>query len=109
MQQDRHYTPGHDKQLLDDILASIATIDLHYNTLVDGLALTSKARWKCKVGAIFLLHRQQLCGNRLQLLDGATASFNVEVVVVALFLDPMKTLFELVLAVSNKARVFRGP
>ena len=109
MQQNWHHAPGHREQLFDYVLSPITAVNLHDDALVDGLALTSKTRREHKVGAILLLHGEQLICDRFQLLDGATASLNVEVIVVALLFYPVKTFFELVLAVSNETGVFRGP
>ena len=51
----------------------------------------------------------KLLGERLEELDSAAAGLNVEVVVVSLFLDAVKAIFVLILAVGNEARVFACP
>jgi hypothetical protein len=52
---------------------------------------------------------QELLANRLNQLDGSNTGLDVMIVVVAIFLNAVQSIFVLILAVSNKARILRSP
>lgn len=92
-------------QLLDDLVALLATVKLHDDALVDSLALTAKPRWELHGLSVLVRHATQLQRNRFEKLDGATTSLDVEVVVMAFLFDLVKTLFMDVFAMGDEARV----
>ncbi len=89
--------------------ALLETVYLLKDTLVDRGALAAQGGRHLEVGPLGGREGQHLLRNRLQQLDALLVRLDVEVVVVALLLDPVEALFEAVLPVGHKARVLGSP
>jgi hypothetical protein len=78
-------------KLLYDVLTLLTTIELHDDTLVNGLALSAKAGRKLEGKLLLLRQATQGLSKRLEQLNCAAACFDVVVVVVALLLNAVET------------------
>ena len=97
------------EHLLDDLLPALSVVDLFDHPLVDGLALSAKARRKLERGALGFRHNEELLHNRLDKLNRPRARLNVVVIVMSVLFNAMQGIFKLVLTVGNESRVFRRP
>ena len=96
-------------KLLDDVLALLATVKLHDDTLVNGLALSAEARRKLEGKLLLLRQATQRLSKRLEQLYGAATCLDVVVVIVALLLNAVETFLVQVLLVGDEAGIFTGP
>ncbi|KAH0357063.1 hypothetical protein KCU81_g246, partial [Aureobasidium melanogenum] len=94
---------------LDNHVALLASVKLHDDALVDCLALSTESGRNLKSLLFTVVHAENLLCNGLKQLDRARTSLNVEVVVVAFFLDLVESFFVDVLPVSDETRVLRCP
>ena len=97
------------KHLADDPFPALSIINLLDHPLVDCFTLATQPTRKPKCRSFCLGHHQELLNNRLDELDGTSAGLNMMVVIVSIFLNTMKRVFELILPMRNETRIFRRP
>src|SRR6478736_2877919 len=96
------------EHVINNIDTSI-TINLLADALENRRALPSERNRHLECFSFSSRHGEHVLSNRLQKLDALNVSFNVEVIVVALFLDTVQAFLKLVLSMSNESAILRRP
>jgi hypothetical protein len=97
------------KHVLYDLLAPITIIHFLDDTLVDGFALTTKPRRKLERSPFGFRHNSKLLDYWFDELDGPGTGLDMMVIVMSILFNTVESVFKLIFAMRNKARILGFP
>lgn len=105
----RYDSEGVLKHFGGDLDTALSPINLLEDAPVDRSALAAEARWDLEGRSFRRQQCEHLLGDGLQELDALLVRLDVEVIVVALFLDTVEAFFVAILSVRNETTIFGCP